>query len=211
MTPTDRHLTPRRRASTTHALVALMVFSSSPAQAAPPKGAEKITVTSATPHCKPSDAPPLFIYEKGPDRLTDHSRLTLWVTIQGCRLGLTARAGSGLIGEINDCLSNRGNLPDGGYTIRRFFEKRGGSTVVRGSVWHLSNHKCVNQTVTRSALFIHTNGIEGKEWDGKYATNGCIELSQADRGTFADYFHRATRQSEATLQVFQHLHHTTEG
>jgi hypothetical protein len=120
-------------------------------------------------------------------------------TNTGNRVVYTWKAGSGQLtvsGANDECHSNVGWLPAGPYGRQDnddnsqvvHYYKTDGNTTVRGNVWSLGNKYCTPisggwSARFRTELFIHSNGIEGTQWNGSYATQGCIKLSQADRAT----------------------------
>lgn len=97
------------------------------------------------------------------------------------RRKVTMKAGSG-DGTSNDCTSNRGWLPNGKYNARYEVNHQTSSTVVKGSVWNLGNKVCSAGTVTRTELFIHSQGGNGGSWtESNYKSAGCIKINQTDR------------------------------
>ncbi|TQS45917.1 L,D-transpeptidase family protein [Cryptosporangium phraense] len=99
------------------------------------------------------------------------------------RYYIVMRAGSG-VGSTDDCQRNRGFLPDGTYPVRQWNvpgTPHTTKTTLGGPVWYLGNHLCHGNLNSRTELFIHSNGVRGTRWNGNYATDGCIKISQADR------------------------------
>lgn len=152
-----------------------------------------------------SPSAPRFYYSKTQPH---NSTLTGYVSHGWTRYRISMRGGSG-DGTTDDCVKDRGWLPDGTYSNNggdhgtRFDlrYKTDGDPVVRGWVWFLDSHLCSKGTVTRNALFIHSNGIEGTPWDGNYATAGCIKVSQGDRGHLADRHNNAYSPANGTMHV----------
>jgi hypothetical protein len=129
-----------------------------------------------------------------------NSPLTMYFSIGGTKYSSRVRAGSG-DGSTNDCLTNRGWLPGGTYNNIPHYRKTWGNTVVRGYVWELGSMACHNGSVTRTELFIHSNGIEGTTWNGSYATQGCIKISQVDRGDLSSWWRSAYNNASGDLYV----------
>lgn len=129
-----------------------------------------------------------------------NSPLTMYFSINGTRYASTVRGGSG-DGTTNDCTSNRGWIPAGHYESIPHYRKTWGNTTVRGWVWELGSKPCHNGSVTRTELFIHSNGIEGTAWNGNYATAGCIKVSQVDRGDFSSWWRASYSSSTGDLVV----------
>ena len=99
------------------------------------------------------------------------------------------RAGSGNGSSWNnDCASNRGHLPNGRYST--VFHSNYAGSLIHGRAVRLSDKVCSAGTVTRTALFIHseqtvdnTQGTtEGTRWDGDgdYKSEGCVKLHPND-------------------------------
>lgn len=129
-----------------------------------------------------------------------NSPLTMYFSIGGTRYASTVRAGSGN-GSTNDCLTNRGWLPAGHYESIPHYRKTWGNATVQGWVWELGNKPCSNGSVTRTELFIHSSGIEGTAWNGNYATEGCIKISQVDRADFGSWWRSSYASSSGDLEV----------
>ncbi|MGX4694599.1 L,D-transpeptidase family protein [Streptomyces sp. JNUCC 63] len=99
------------------------------------------------------------------------------------------RAGSGS-GSKNTCASNAGWLPNGTYTVKKFYAHHdGGPHGVNGIAWYIGDHKC-HSGRWRTDLFIHSEMLpsgkagssEPYRWDGNsdYKSNGCIKLKPSD-------------------------------
>lgn len=187
-------------------IVLAFVLTSSPALAADGgKSADQVVPELPTgAACVPSEEPPHFVFSKGVGDQTDRGRVTLFATINGCRVSVTARAGSGWMNHIDECRRGRGPTPNGGLRVEQFLDKRGGHHVVQGTVWKLSDKYCWNGKQKRADLYIHSNGKEGTAWNGRYTSSGCVKVDQVNRAVLADYFHRAFRQEDATLQVLSY-------
>ncbi|MEU6814655.1 L,D-transpeptidase family protein [Streptomyces sp. NPDC046860] len=100
----------------------------------------------------------------------------------------TYRAGSGT-GSTNDCVRNRGWMPDGNWRIKLKTRQYNGEKIKGYAVW-LQDMPCSKGTTKRKEMFIHSemkrdgtqagrNGLESQRWDGNrdYASNGCVKLS----------------------------------
>jgi hypothetical protein len=178
-----------RRARRTRLLLAfagvlVLVTQATPAMAATQVGA-------ALPY-----APPNY-YFYGGTPTTTHLDFYFNDTTTGNRVVYTWTAGSGQLtgaGANDECHSNVGWLPAGAYgrddgdssSQMIHMVKTDGNTTVRGNVWSLGNKYCHPiaggwSARYRTELFIHSSGIEGTTWNGNYATQGCIKISQADR------------------------------
>jgi lipoprotein-anchoring transpeptidase ErfK/SrfK len=145
-----------------------------------------------------STAPPQFLFVKN---MNDplNSRLSLYYSNAGVRRVITVRAGSGN-GSTDDCVRNKGFLPDGTYPARFYPNYPGTSPIVRGDVWYLGAKPCWSGKVTRSELFIHSSGVPGSRWTG-YVSNGCIKVMQADRARLAAAWRSAANNGSGTLIV----------
>lgn len=141
---------------------------------------------------------------------TDNSDLNAYMTnaVDGKRYRISARAGSGS-GSTNNCATNSGWLPEGTYgrgdgdsksRMERMY-KTWGDTVVRGNVWFLDRKTCSNGSVTRTELFIHSNGIEGTSWNSNWKTLGCIKVSQHARNGYMGYYWSAYQGDNDALHV----------
>jgi hypothetical protein len=152
-----------------------------------------------------SPTAPRFYYPKASPLNTT---LIAYISHGWTRYRIAMRGGSGN-GSTNECATNAGWLPDGNYnsgggdpgTRFDFYRKTGGQVVVRGWVWYLGDRRCHNGT-WRTELFIHSNGIEGTTWDGSYAAQGCIKISQIDRGHLANRHNTSSNKSNGTLHVY---------
>jgi len=147
---------------------------------------------------KPLSAP-LLSFDKNPDSPLN-SKLKLYFSIGKSTYTATVRAGSGN-GTKNDCTKNKGWLPNGTYSNIPHYKKTGGNEVVRGWVWQLGSKKCSSGSTTRTELFVHSNGIEGTKWDGKYGTQGCIKISQDSRKWFSTWWRGSSGASKGDLKV----------
>jgi hypothetical protein len=71
-------------------------------------------------------------------------------------------------------------------------------------VWELGNKKCIpsggERRITRTELFVHSQGSSG--WNGNYASNGCIKVSQTDRAQLAKRWKASYRYSVGMLMVY---------
>lgn len=149
---------------------------------------------------------PWFVFDKNPSSPLN-SQLVAYMSIGSLRYRVSQRAGSG-DGSTNECLTNRGWLPDGYYwadardsTRFAHYNKTWGSTVVRGWVWELGSKKCAGGSVTRTELFIHSQGTSG--WsDSNYRSEGCIKINQTDRTHTHNRYQSAYGRSNAFLQIY---------
>jgi hypothetical protein len=112
------------------------------------------------------------------------------------RRKITMKAGSGN-GTTDDCVTNQGWLPkstDNAGTHRLYYPRyevnhQTSSTVVKGSVWNLGSHICSKDTVTRTELFIHSEGGNGGSWTASnYYSAGCVKIDQGDRSYLANVY-----------------------
>jgi hypothetical protein len=154
-------------------------------------GAAEITQANAytdtvTATCQSTKANPSFTFDKG---TAPYGNLYAYYTgaaycgstLLPTRHKVTMKAGSG-DGSSNECASNHGWLPNGSYTARYEKNHQTSSTVVKGSVWNLGSHVCSNGSVTRTELFIHSQGGNGGSWqESNYHSEGCIKINQTDR------------------------------
>ncbi|WP_328471663.1 hypothetical protein OHA21_07805 [Actinoplanes sp. NBC_00393] len=109
-------------------------------------------------------------------------------TLMANRHKITMKGGSG-DGTSNECTTNRGWLPNGKYNARYEKNHQTDSAVVKGSVWNLGNKTCAAGTVTRTELFIHSQGGNGGGWsESNYKSAGCIKINQTDRSFLKDLF-----------------------
>ncbi|MFC4109706.1 hypothetical protein [Micromonospora zhanjiangensis] len=118
--------------------------------------------------------------------------------LMATRRKVTMKAGSG-DGTSNDCTSNKGWLPNGSYTPRYEVNHQTSSTVVKGSVWNLGNKLCSAGTVTRTELFIHSQGGNGGSWtESNYKSAGCIKINQTDRTYLKSLYDQPVYGSSST-------------
>ncbi|MFD9698228.1 hypothetical protein [Lentzea sp. NPDC059081] len=152
------------------------------------------------------DDSPWFVYQKNWSSPLN-STLTAWVSVNGVRHRIAMRAGSGN-GNMNDCTSNQGWLPDGNYSNNdsdgasffKHYNKTWGNSVVTGWVWELGNKVCYNGSKSRTELFIHSQGTGG--WsDSNYASAGCIKINQTDRSHLHTMFAASYSQNNGFLTV----------
>jgi lipoprotein-anchoring transpeptidase ErfK/SrfK len=119
-----------------------------------------------------------FVYVQGAN--SDHPRIHT--------LG-SWRAGSGN-GSKNTCASNAGWLPNGNYTVKKYYpHHNGGPHGVNGIAWYVGDHRC-HSGHWRTDLFVHSEMLpsgkagssEPYRWDGNsdYKSNGCIKLKPSD-------------------------------
>jgi hypothetical protein len=105
------------------------------------------------------------------------------------------RAGAGLgAGYTDDCVTNKGWLPNGTYSMKMYNDYPG--TTIKGRAFYLGDKWCSNGSVKRTELFIHTesgagnvqcadvSGDQACRWEyptwNDYKSNGCIKLSPTD-------------------------------
>jgi len=154
---------------------------------------------------------PYMVYEKN-NRSTLNSKLTAYVSLGSKRYRLSMRGGSGT-GVKSNCVRNKGQLPPGFYdprdedrgsTLKYVNNKTWGSSVVRGAVWQLGSKKCIPSSgesrITRTELYIHSQGSSG--WSGNYRSNGCIKISQTDRGQLKKRWKAAWKRDRGMLMVY---------
>jgi hypothetical protein len=154
-------------------------------------GASEITqaqaytdVVSTT--CMASSSNPTFTFDKGSAPYGTlyafySSAAYCGSTLMPTRHKVTMKAGSG-DGNSNECASDHGWLPNGAYQARYEVNHQTSSAVVKGSVWNLGNHVCSSGNVTRTELFIHSQGGNGGSWsESNYKSAGCIKINQTDR------------------------------
>ena len=162
---------------------------------------------AVTSTCQSASANPSFNFNKGSAPYG-----TLYAYYSGAaycgslllktRHKVTMKAGSG-DGTTNDCATNHGWLPNGSYTARYEVNHQTSSTVVKGSVWNLGSHRCSAGTVTRTELFIHSQGANGGSWtESNYKSQGCIKINQTDRSYLKSLWDRPIYgASNTTLSV----------
>jgi hypothetical protein len=156
----------------TGAIIASGLANASPAPAAPEgtDGAEA--------------AQQVLTFNKGSD--PTNGRLTF----VGANSRASWRAGSGNGANwSNECVRNEGNLPNGTYNIRGWFDNYNGD-LIHGRAVQLDDKVCSDGHTKRTELFIHSEqtvdntqgGTEGTRWDGDndYKSNGCIKLQPND-------------------------------
>ncbi|MFG6298035.1 MULTISPECIES: L,D-transpeptidase [Streptomyces] len=145
------------------------------------------SATATTP-ARPATAAPgagtTLIYDKNPSAPTD-SRLSVY---RDGKLQATYRAGSG-IGVKDDCVRNKGWMPDGNWRIKLKSRTYDGN-VIKGHAVYLQDMKCSKGTVTRTEMFLHSEmnrdgssgRSEARRWDGPsdYRSNGCVKLNPTD-------------------------------
>lgn len=118
------------------------------------------------------------------------------------------RAGSGN-GSKDTCASNAGWLPNGTYSIKKYYpHHNGGAHGVNGIAWYLGDHKC-HSGRWRTDLFVHSEMLpsgkagssEPYRWDGNsdYKSNGCIKLKPSDIRALRDL--QASYPNPHTLYV----------
>ncbi len=130
------------------------------------------------------------------------------------------RAGSGFGGPAttNECVHDRGWLPDGHYSFVQYDDYRG--NLIKGRVFFLGNKACRNGTV-RTDLFIHTEtgahnrpcadrpGDQVCRWEypriNDYRSHGCVKMAPPDLLALTRHYHRwfrpGVRYPTARVQV----------
>jgi hypothetical protein len=157
--------------------------------------------------CGAANSNPTFTFNKGSAPYGTlyvyySSRAYCDSTLTSVRRKVTMKAGSGN-GSSNDCAKNEGWLPNGQYDARYEANHQTDSKVVKGSVWYLGSHECSKGTVTRTELFLHSQGGNGGSWtDSNYKSEGCIKINQDDRSYLKDIWDAPVYgASKATLKV----------
>lgn len=171
----------------------------------PLSGLSEAGAYTETANYNQSPTAPRFYYSKTQPL---NSTLTGYISHGWTRYRIAMRGGSGN-GTTNDCVTNAGWLPDGTYSSgggdagTRFdlMNKTWGNATVQGWVWFLDSHLCSSGTTTRTELFVHSNGIEGTTWDGNYATQGCIKVSQGDRNHLSNRHRNSSNPEGGTMHV----------
>lgn len=115
------------------------------------------------------------------------------------------RAGSGMLGKAgrNECVNNKGWLPNGTYRLRQYDDYPGQK--IKGRAFRLDDKRCTSGN-RRFDLFIHTEqGVANKQcknrrgdqlcrWEfpsfNEYKSAGCIKLAPADLRQLAAVYHR---------------------
>lgn len=145
------------------------------------------------------------------------SYLSMWSSYEGrwVRYRISMRGASGT--NQNDCDKSvngdaGGWLPNGTYSNRDsntsshmnyIDNKNWGNAVVRGSVWNLGDKTCSNGSVTRTALYIHSQGTNGGPFsNGNYASQGCIKINEIDRVGLKDFWKSAHDNNRGQLRVY---------
>ncbi len=118
------------------------------------------------------------------------------------------RAGSGMLGKAgrNECVNNKGWLPNGTYRLRAYDDYPGQK--IKGRAFRLDDKRCTSGN-QRFDLFIHTEQGAGNSqcknrrgdqlcrWEfpsfNEYKSAGCIKLAPADLRQLAAVFHRHFR------------------
>jgi hypothetical protein len=189
----------KRKATLAVALLCSMIALSPPASAS-----HGVSHTAVMSNVGTYTSNPSIFFTKNTNT---NSTLTAYGTIfyngANRRYRLQMRAGSGT--GTNDCTSNVGWLPNGSYSPE-FMYKTWGKAVVQGNVWYLGNKMCSNGSQNRTELYIHSSGIEGTAWNGNYNTEGCIKISQLDRGgtgwdTLKEFLRVSHNRDSETLNV----------
>ncbi|MEU4203489.1 L,D-transpeptidase family protein [Streptomyces sp. NPDC039022] len=165
----------------TAALTAGLVTATAPAHAAPPPGRA---------------GPTHLLFEKN-QRDPAASRVRLVRTGTGKALA-DYRAGSGQGGTAgrDECVRNKGWLPDGTYRVlSHTTRKKGGRDGINGYAIHVGDKVCRDGSTRRTALFLHSEmrsdgaqgiAVPGRDspyrWDGDgdYRSLGCVKLAPAD-------------------------------
>jgi hypothetical protein len=98
-------------------------------------------------------------------------------------INVTVRSGSGN-GTTNSCVTDQGWLPNGTYHIQEAWTDYPGTTVTKHA-FELNDAWCYNNSVKRTALFIHSS----YPWSANhYFSAGCIKVNNTDIDTlFNDY------------------------
>jgi lipoprotein-anchoring transpeptidase ErfK/SrfK len=139
-------------------------------------------------------SPTTLVFDKNPADPMD-SRLSIY---KNGRVQKSYRAGSG-IGVKDDCVRNKGWMPNGDWRIRLKSRTYNGRSI-KGYAVYLQNMSCAKRTTTRTEMFIHSemnrDGSQGRteprRWDGvgDYKSNGCVKLRPED---IKDLFTRLDR------------------
>ncbi|MER5428512.1 peptidoglycan-binding protein [Streptomyces sp. NPDC002588] len=123
-------------------------------------------------------------FDKNP---SDQTNSKLYV-LRGSTVVASYRAGSGT--REDECVRNKGWLPNGSYSIGMHSKTYNGS-LIKGYVIRLADKKCTNGT-SRTELFIHSEmtrtggqgSIERERWTDRnpvdFYSNGCIKLRPND-------------------------------
>ncbi|MBT2439594.1 L,D-transpeptidase [Streptomyces sp. ISL-36] len=144
---------------------------------ASPERAARPTAGAARAAAEP---PVSLVFDKNP---SDPSDSRLYLHRKG-KPTISYRAGSGT-GVKDDCVRNKGWMPNGNWRIRLKSTNYNGD-LVKGYAVYLEDMRCSKGTVKRTEMFIHSemnrDGTQGRterrRWDGPgdYRSNGCVKL-----------------------------------
>lgn len=163
--------------------------------------------------------PPHFTFERNSPLYSGSNtggELRAFVSIDGSRWRLRMRAGSGT--TLNDCQTNYGWTPLGGFDVPDWWGTSAPKNwgVIRGVAFKITNMTCHDGSVTRTALYIHSEmddadlwdwddpgQPENQRWDGinDYKSEGCIKVHPYDILHLWDWFSGATQKSGSYGEV----------
>ncbi|MGC5236278.1 L,D-transpeptidase family protein [Streptomyces albogriseolus] len=152
-----------------------------------------------------------------------NSRLAL---LRGGKVIDSYRAGSGM-GSTDECLPDKGWLPNGTYKVKGNETNRGGwnynpRVQIQGYAIQLEDKTCTpkpggHKRIERTQMFIHSemladgtqafnNPFNSDDWwrwdnDGDYSSNGCIKLAPNDLKELFTHLNRASWPKNLTLHV----------
>lgn len=113
------------------------------------------------------------------------------------RRRVRADAGSGDRWTTNECVTNKGPAPKGVYNLDHY-NKTWGNSTVRGWVWYMGDKLCENGSVTRTELFIHSQGVSAT---ADHRTQGCVEIGQGSRLRLSSYYRYSYDSANGKLTV----------